>query len=128
MRAERLDEIFDELRGGLVPLLEAINAKKMADPSIDMPHPALKYGDQWDGDSQADLSRQVARAMGYSFEHGRLDVSTHPFTGGAGPSDVRMTTRYSNNWAEGFGATIHETGHALYEQGRDLGEIGRGKP
>ena len=54
--------------------------------------------------------------MGYSFENGRLDVSTHPFTGGAGPQDVRMTTRFSSNWAEGFGATIHETGHALYEQ------------
>ena len=37
-----------------------------------------------------------------------------------------MTTRYSPNWAEGFGATIHETGHALYEQGRDVGEEGLG--
>ena len=48
-----------------------------------------------------------------------LDVSTHPFTGGAGPSDVRMTTRYSDNWAEGFGATIHETGHALWPTWRN---------
>lgn len=68
--------------------------------------------------------------MGYSFENGRMDVSTHPFTGGAGPTDVRITTRFSDNWAEGFGATVHETGHALYEQarvgwgGRVLGERG----
>ena len=124
MRAERLDEIFEELRQGLVPLLDAINAKKLAEPSIDAPHPALAYGSQWDSEGQAELSRQVASRMGYSFDNGRLDVSTHPFTGGAGPQDVRMTTRYSDNWAEGFGATIHETGHALYEQGRDVGAEG----
>ena len=125
MRAERLDVIFDELRTGLVPLLDAINAKKAADASIDAPHPALAFGEQWDTAAQAELSRKIAARMGYSFENGRLDVSTHPFTGGAGPQDVRMTTRFSANWAEGFGATIHETGHALYEQGRDLGEEGR---
>ena len=85
MRAERLDEIFDELRAGLVPLLEAINAKKAAQPSIDAPHPALEFGEQWGTDSQEKLSREVAARMGYSFDNGRLDVSTHPFTGGAGP-------------------------------------------
>lgn len=128
MRAERLDVIFDELRTGLVPLLDAIKAKKAADPSIDAPHPALAFGEQWGTEAQAELSKKIAARMGYSFEHGRLDVSTHPFTGGAGPQDVRMTTRFSANWAEGFGATIHETGHALYEQGRDLGEEGLGLP
>jgi len=46
MRAERLDVIFDELRAGLVPLLEAINAKKRADPAIDAPHAALAFGEQ----------------------------------------------------------------------------------
>jgi len=128
MRAERLDAIFSELRAGLVPLLDAINAKRAAEPSIDSPHPALLNGEQWGVEEQAELSRVVAEAMGYSFDNGRLDVSTHPFTGGAGPQDVRMTTRFSGNWAEGFGATIHETGHALYEQGRDVGEEGRGLP
>jgi len=128
MRAERLDEIFEELRAGLVPLLDAINQKKLADPTIDQPHPALEYGDQWGVEAQAALSRTVAANMGYSFDNGRLDVSTHPFTGGAGPQDVRMTTRYSDNWAEGFGATVHECGHALYEQGRDVGEEGLGLP
>ncbi len=128
MRAERLDEIFGELRAGLVPLLDAINAKKRATPAVDAPHPSLEYGEQWDKEAQAALSRDVAARMGYSFDNGRLDVSTHPFTGGAGPQDVRMTTRYSSNWAEGFGATIHETGHALYEQGRDVGDEGLGLP
>ena len=47
----------------------------------------------------------------------RLDVSVHPFTGGAHPTDVRMTTRYkAEDLTEGLSGTIHETGHALYEQ------------
>ena len=128
MTAQRLDEIFAELRAGLVPLLEAVLAKKAASPEVDAPHPSLVGGPRWDASEQAALSREVAAALGYSFDNGRLDVSTHPFTGGAGPSDVRMTTRYSDNWAEGFGATIHETGHALYEQGREQGDEGRGLP
>lgn len=52
---------------------------------------------------------------------GRLDVSVHPFTGGSHPTDVRITTRYSpENWLEGIGGTVHEVGHALYEQGRNV--------
>ena len=48
-----------------------------------------------------------------------MDVSVHPFTGGSHPSDVRITTRYSaDNWIEGIAGTIHECGHAMYEQGR----------
>lgn len=48
------------------------------------------------------------------------DVSVHPFTGGAGQDDVRITTRYSKELPfEGIMGTIHETGHAMYEQGRN---------
>jgi regulation of enolase protein 1 (concanavalin A-like superfamily) len=44
-------------------------------------------------------------------------VSTHPFTGGPHPTDVRITTRYSSdNWLEGMAGTVHEVGHALYER------------
>ncbi|KAL3922386.1 MAG: hypothetical protein SGPRY_004581 [Prymnesium sp.] len=128
MTAQRLDEIFKELRTGLVPLLEAILAKKAAAPEVDAPHTALSPGSQWGVEQQAELSRHVAAAIGYCFENGRLDVSTHPFTGGAGPTDVRVTSRFSDNWMEGFGGTIHETGHALYEQGRDVSEEARGLP
>jgi carboxypeptidase Taq len=47
-------------------------------------------------------------------------VSVHPFTGGSHPTDVRITTRYSTgNWLQGVAGTVHEVGHALYEQGRN---------
>ena len=110
MTADRLDVIFSELREGLVPLLNEVLKRKTDRPEVDMPHPALAPGPQWSVEKQAELSRVVGKALGYSFENGRLDVSTHPFTGGAGPTDVRITTRFSDNWVEGFGATIHETG------------------
>lgn len=47
-------------------------------------------------------------------------MSVHPFTGGPHPTDVRITTRYSpKNMLEGVAGTVHEVGHALYEQGRN---------
>lgn len=64
------------------------------------------------------ISREVATALGYRFDQGRLDVSQHPFTVGIGPGDVRITTHpYADNLGGTLWGTIHETGHALYEQG-----------
>mmetsp|Transcript_30226 Transcript_30226/g.82674 ORF Transcript_30226/g.82674 Transcript_30226/m.82674 type:complete len:380 (+) Transcript_30226:2-1141(+) len=128
MTAARLDELFSELREGLVPLLNAIMAKRKSCPGFDAPHPSLVPGEVWLVEEQAALAREVAAELGYAFDNGRLDVSTHPFTGGAGPTDVRITTRFSENWIEGFGATVHECGHALYEQGRDVSNEGAGMP
>jgi len=66
------------------------------------------------------MCREIAQAIGFDFDKGRLDVSLHPFTGGPHPTDVRITTRYSTtNWLEGVAGTVHEVGHALYEQGRN---------
>jgi carboxypeptidase Taq len=56
-------------------------------------------------------------ALGFDFAHGRLDVSDHPFCGGV-PEDTRITTRYSeDDFLESLMAVLHETGHALYQQG-----------
>jgi carboxypeptidase Taq len=56
-------------------------------------------------------------ALGFDFEGGRLDVSTHPFSGGT-PDDLRITTRYDeDDFATGLMGILHETGHALYERG-----------
>lgn len=69
---------------------------------------------------QEQFGRDVVRSMGLDWEAGRLDISAHPFCGGAGPSDVRMTTRYNeNDFLVSLFSVIHETGHALYEQGLD---------
>jgi carboxypeptidase Taq len=60
--------------------------------------------------------------LGFDFEAGRLDVSTHPFCGGV-PEDVRMTTRFrEDDFLGSLMGTVHETGHGRYEQNlpRDL--------
>lgn len=68
-------------------------------------------------DSQRELGLEMMKAIGFDFDHGRLDVSHHPFSGGV-PTDVRMTTRYrSDEFLSSLMAVLHETGHSLYEQG-----------
>ena len=70
---------------------------------------------------QESLGRKISQDIGFNFDHGRMDVSVHPFCGGSHPTDVRITTRYKeDDFVESLYAVIHETGHGLYEQGRML--------
>jgi carboxypeptidase Taq len=56
--------------------------------------------------------------MGFDFECGRIDVTTHPFCSGASPLDVRLTTRYDEHYLPmSLFGLMHEAGHGLYEQG-----------
>jgi carboxypeptidase Taq len=68
-------------------------------------------------DAQKALGLEVMEALGFDFNHGRLDISHHPFCGGV-PTDVRMTTRYrTDEFLSALMGIMHETGHGLYEQG-----------
>ncbi len=68
-------------------------------------------------DRQRALARKLMTQLGFDFDHGRLDESTHPFCGGV-PTDVRITTRYrEDEVASALMGVLHETGHALYEAG-----------
>ncbi|KAI7846262.1 hypothetical protein COHA_000242 [Chlorella ohadii] len=103
--AARLDEVFGQVKAGLVPLLADLRARGKAPSGVEIGR----------------LCHKIAVALGFSLDSGRLDVSVHPFTGGAHPTDVRMTTRFKqDDLTEGITGAIHETGHALYEQGRNL--------
>jgi carboxypeptidase Taq len=98
------------------------DAKRAARPlkPLNMPFPI---------DRQKALGLAVMEALGFDFEHGRLDVSTHPFCGGV-PTDVRMTTRYTESeFLSSLMGIIHETGHGLYEQGlpKEWGHLAVGK-
>jgi carboxypeptidase Taq len=105
---ESLRAMFARLRDGLVPLIAAI-AKK----------PALApLARTFDVEKQWALNRAVAAGLGYDFDAGRLDAAEHPFSTGQGEGDVRITTHlFDGDLLGGLGSTIHETGHALYEQG-----------
>jgi len=68
-------------------------------------------------ENQKKINKSAVETLGFDFERGRFDVSSHPFTAG-NQFDTRITTNYSeDNLLESLMATIHETGHALYQQG-----------
>lgn len=109
---DRLQALFSDLKENLVPLIAKIQAK-------DFQHDNSYIVADFDIKQQTEFTQRISKHIGFDTDAGRLDVSTHPFTGGAHPTDVRMTTRYTvDNFKEGITATVHETGHSLYEQGR----------
>jgi carboxypeptidase Taq len=68
--------------------------------------------------AQDRLVRLAAQSIGYDFAGGRLDPTAHPFSADIGPGDVRITTRFDEHYfCPAFFGVLHETGHALYDQG-----------
>ncbi|MBI4144539.1 carboxypeptidase M32 [Candidatus Woesearchaeota archaeon] len=92
---------FGELKATLKSLV-----KKRAGPGM----PVLSVS------QQEVLCRFVAEKLGFDFTHGRIDRSTHPFSTG-NSKDARITTRYSKDPFDSLLSTMHESGHAMYEQG-----------
>lgn len=118
--AAEISAIFDAMRPRLVALRAAI---------LDQPEPKGIVG-TFPAGKQMKLTRQLARAFGYDMARGRVDKAVHPFSSGSG-MDVRITTR--TNEQDPFNclySTIHEVGHAAYEQNIDpaylLTPLGRG--
>ena len=111
--------VFERLKQELIPLIGAIQQHaERVDASCLHGLFAL--------DKQEALARKISSDIGFDFSQGRMDVSVHPFCGGSHPTDVRITTRYKeSNFVESLYSIIHETGHALYEQGRPhhLGDL-----
>ncbi len=106
-----LKQIFLELKDFLVPLLQKIQSSKIK------PNPSLLAG-RFPQPKQERLNRELAQALGFDFGAGRIDASNHPFATGLHPEDVRITSRYKpDNLFYSLLATLHEVGHALYEQG-----------
>jgi carboxypeptidase Taq len=74
---------------------------------------------------QWELGKEISKKLGFCFDNGRKDLSTHPFTISMAANDVRITTRIDeNNFMEMLWSTIHEVGHALYEQGLSKDDYG----
>ncbi|MFN8485079.1 MAG: carboxypeptidase M32 [Anaerolineae bacterium] len=113
MTAAQVQALFGPLRDQTLALLARIQAAPQVDVSV-------VEGD-WDTQKQWDFGLQVLRDMGYDFDAGRQDPSTHPFTTSfTAPYDVRVTTRvFPHLVTSGLFSTIHEGGHALYELGYD---------
>jgi carboxypeptidase Taq len=109
MRCAQVDRVFGDVRQWLPGLIQQVVAKQAQD-TLRAPVGPFPVA------AQRALCEQVIRLLGFDFEAGRLDVSTHPFCGGV-PEDVRMTTRFSeDDFLGSLMGTIHETGHGRYEQ------------
>ncbi len=108
-RAASMTPVFDELKSFLkdfIPQAEAAQKKTRK-----------AYAAPFAIERQKAIGQAMMKAVGFDFEHGRLDVSHHPFCGGV-PTDVRMTTRYeTSDFLSALMGVLHETGHGLYEQG-----------
>jgi carboxypeptidase Taq len=112
-RSADLTQLFQALRDELVPLVNALTHARRR------PDAALLRGD-FPLAQQRRFCTQVAADLGFDFAAGRLDSTTHPFFAVIGPGDCRIATRYDPRcFNDGFFATLHEVGHALYEQGLD---------
>lgn len=111
MKTAEVAAIFADLRAQTVPLARAIAER------ADRVDDRCTHGHFPQADQLA-FGAEVARAFGYDFDRGRIDLSAHPFCINFTRNDVRMTTRVSEDFLNPclFGI-MHETGHALYEQG-----------
>lgn len=109
--------VFNEVREKLTPFVKEIFKKVKSDNKF-------MFGN-FDEQKQWDLGIELLQQMGYDFEAGRQDKSSHPFSTSFNSKDVRITTRVSKtDFSEMIWSTIHEGGHALYEQGLPLEEYG----
>lgn len=111
MKTAQVRAVFDELRPQQVALV-----RKIADSGVRIDDSILHQ--PYDEQKQWDFGVEVIKALGFDFEHGRQDKSIHPFTTHFSPKDVRITTRINPNFLNPalFGS-MHEAGHAMYEQG-----------
>ncbi|MBB3950601.1 carboxypeptidase M32 [Aureimonas jatrophae] len=105
--ADSIKRFLDELRAGLLPILDRARGRPR-DALVDRLVPV---------EAQRAACRGLAELVGYDFGRGRLDTAVHPFEISFTRNDVRITTRYREDFLPGalFG-TLHEAGHGLYEQ------------
>ena len=111
MKTRQISELFAQLRQRQVRLVRSIieRGKAVNAAPLHRSYPVRK---------QEAFSLEVARALGYDLRCGRIDVAAHPFTNGLNPGDVRITTRYDPRYiGSALFSTIHESGHAMYDQG-----------
>ncbi|MGZ5205391.1 MAG: carboxypeptidase M32 [Caldimonas sp.] len=109
MTSVEVDRLFGDLQEWLPGLVRAVRDRQAGEPVIAAAGPFAKA-------AQRALSLDVMALLRFDFEAGRLDESAHPFSGGV-PEDTRLTTRYrEDDFVQSLMGTIHETGHARYEQ------------
>lgn len=110
MSCKQIDPLFDTLGKQIKHLLKKILTKPAADTSF--LHGKFSYK------KQMEFGELILEKMGFDFDHGRLDLSAHPFSVAMHPTDSRVTTRmHTSSIFDSISAVLHEGGHSLYEMG-----------
>ena len=110
MKAATLRQVFTELRAELVPIVRTIAAQPAADDAC--------LHQRFPEAEQLAFGKEVIQRFGYDFQRGRQDKTHHPYMTRFSLGDVRITTRVNeNDLGDALFSTLHEAGHALYEQG-----------
>ena len=110
MSVAQIRPLFSSLRDALVPFLKTINDQtEVSDACLRQSFPK---------DKQLAFGLKVAERYGYDLNRGRQDLTVHPFCTTFSINDVRITTRVKENYlGDALFSTLHEAGHAMYEQG-----------
>lgn len=109
--------LFSDLSRSLTTLLKKIQSTTQVQD-------AFLHGN-FDHEKQIAFSKDLLKAMGYDFNKGRLDFSSHPFSSSAHPTDSRITTRINTDSViNNICTVLHEGGHSLYEMGLPIEEYG----
>ncbi|MEO8759399.1 MAG: carboxypeptidase M32 [Bacteroidia bacterium] len=112
-----LDVLFSDVRKELVPFVKQIQQAKQVDNKF--------FFQPFEKNAQWQFGIELLQQMGFDFNRGRQDISSHPFTTSFSQNDVRVTTRINeNDFSEMIWSCIHEGGHALYEQGLPADQYG----
>ena len=107
LSSSQIDKLFSVIRENIIPTYS--EADKITNTRI--PKINIKNSDLLEN------MKYFMKALRFDFKRGRIDISNHPFCGGAN-DDIRITTRFEKNVFESLSALFHESGHGLYEQNR----------
>jgi carboxypeptidase Taq len=118
MTGDHLMKLLRELGDGLTPLIDSRRDKQPRD-GLDL------RSKRYPVHLQRSFAELVAHAVGFDTDTGRLDIGQNPFSTVIGPGDIRIVTKfYTNDLTRGIFTTLHELGHALYDQGLDADHYG----
>jgi carboxypeptidase Taq len=130
-----LDPFFASIKNPLIELLRQILKKREEEEWNNNPNPQFlhtkeSFSGSFSVETQKRLAKKLSEELGFEYASGRFDESVHPMTINiVSPFDVRLTSRFSEtDLSAGILATLHETGHGLYEQGRDAEACKDGLP
>jgi len=114
LTAAECERLFNGLKKELVPLVKKITKSKDYSNTVSF----VGASNHYPTPDQERIVHYIMQHMGFNSQAGRVDISAHPFTTELSRHDIRITTNYKEtDFRESFTSTMHETGHALYEQG-----------